>query len=58
MPFRIHATPSHAQTNASGHACTRGHNAATTATAIANAPIRKSSPTDRQFNRASLILFG
>ena len=58
MPFRIHATPSHAQKNASGHASTRGQNAATTATAITNAPIRKSSPTDRQFNRASLFVFG
>src|SRR4051794_29370630 len=42
--FAVHAMPSHAQMNASGHASTRGHNAAITAIVNTSALTRSKRP--------------
>src|SRR5437868_3791528 len=56
IAFAVHAMPSHVQMNASGHATTRGQNAATVATAMTIALTRNRSPASAGPNARRLVI--
>src|SRR5436190_10972299 len=56
IAFAVHAIPTPVQMNASGHASTRGQNAATTAIAITRVLIRNSKPASAGPNARRLVI--